>query len=77
MSPQQKLEGLRSLQIEERRYVESIERNGATGRAVNYLRSRIEARELEIKALQASVLEEAGALRHRSVRQIDEQSDAA
>jgi hypothetical protein len=77
MTPQQKLEDLRSLQIEERQYVESIERNGATGRAVNYLRSRIDARALEIEALAASLMEQARALGQRSAAQVEERCDAA
>jgi hypothetical protein len=49
-----RLEDLRKLQREEREYLESIERNGATGRAVEFLRSMLDSREIEIKALQAS-----------------------
>jgi hypothetical protein len=49
-----RLENLRSLQTEERKYLDAMERNGATGRAVEYLRSMLEAREMEIRALQAN-----------------------
>jgi hypothetical protein len=49
-----RLENLRSLQAEERAYLESIERNGATGRVVEYLRSLLDSREMEIRALQAN-----------------------
>ena len=49
-----RLENLRALQAEEQRYLDSMERNGATGRAVEYLRSILESREAEIRALQAN-----------------------
>jgi hypothetical protein len=49
-----KLENLRALQAEERHYLDSMERNGATGRAVEYMRGLLEAREMEIRALQAN-----------------------
>jgi hypothetical protein len=49
-----RLENLRALQTEERKYLDSMERNGATGRAVEYLRSILETREMEIRALQAN-----------------------
>jgi hypothetical protein len=49
-----RLENLRALQTEERRYLDSMERNGASGRAVEYLRSMLETREMEIRALQAN-----------------------
>jgi hypothetical protein len=49
-----RLENLRTLQTEERKYLDAMERNGATGRAVEYLRSMLESREMEIRALQAN-----------------------
>ncbi len=49
----ERLEALQRLQIEERKYLESIERNGATGRAVEFLWSIVESREIEIRTLQA------------------------
>jgi hypothetical protein len=48
----EKLEALQRLQLEERKYLESIERNGATGRAVEFLWSIVESREIEIRTLQ-------------------------
>jgi hypothetical protein len=47
------LEGLRKVQTEEREYLEYIERNGASGRVVEYLRGILDSRETEIKALEA------------------------
>jgi hypothetical protein len=49
-----RLEELRTLQREERNYVEAIERNGGTGRVVDFLWSRLDSLETEIKALQAN-----------------------
>jgi hypothetical protein len=51
---QRRLDDLLNLQREERNYLEFIERNGATGRVVEFLRSMVEARELEIKALRTN-----------------------
>ena len=51
---QRKLDDLRSLQKEERDYLESIERNGAVGRVVRFLRDRLEERAIEIKTLEAN-----------------------
>jgi hypothetical protein len=51
---QRRLDDLLRLQREERNYLEFIERNGATGRVVEFLRSMVEARELEIKALRTN-----------------------
>jgi hypothetical protein len=42
-----RLENLRTLQTEEREYLDSIERNGATGRVVECLRSMLDSREIE------------------------------
>ena len=49
-----RLENLRALQTEERNYLDPMERNGATGRTVEYMRSLLASREMEIKALQAN-----------------------
>jgi hypothetical protein len=49
-----KLEELRNIQREEGDYLEFIERNGATGRTVELLRSIIDSREIEIRALRAN-----------------------
>jgi hypothetical protein len=49
-----RLESLRSLHREERAYLDSMERNGATGRVVEELRRMLESREIEIRALQAN-----------------------
>jgi hypothetical protein len=49
----EKLAALQKLQVEERKYLESIERNGATGRAVEFLWSIVESREIKIRTLQA------------------------
>jgi hypothetical protein len=49
-----RLENLRALQTEERKYLDSMERNGATGRVVEYLRGMLDSRETEIRALQAN-----------------------
>ena len=48
-----RLEELRALQREERNYVEAIERNGGTGRVVDFLWSRLDALETEINEIQA------------------------
>jgi hypothetical protein len=77
MTLEHELEKLRRLQIEERKYVDTIERRGTTGRVVNYLRSRIDLRELKIKVLLAAVSDDSGALRNRSARQIEQQNDTA
>ena len=77
MTPQQQLEELRSLQIEERRYVETLERRGATGRVVNYLHDRIGSREDEIRALEAALENASCSLRRRTGRQAEQQHDAA
>ena len=49
-----RLESLRALHAEERKYLDFMERNGSTGRAVEYLRSILESREAEIRALLAN-----------------------
>jgi hypothetical protein len=49
-----RLEELRNAQREERHFLEFIERNGATGRAVEFLRSIVDSREREIQELQAN-----------------------
>jgi hypothetical protein len=49
-----RLEELRAVQREERCYVEAIERNGGTGRVVDFLWSRLDSLETEINELQAS-----------------------
>ena len=77
MTPQQKLEELRSLQIEERKYVDTLERRGATGRVVNYLHDRIGSRESEIRALEAALENDSGPLRQRSAWQTEQRHDAA
>jgi hypothetical protein len=51
---QRRLDDLLNLQREERDYLEFIERNGATGRVVEFLRSMVDAREREIKALRTN-----------------------
>jgi hypothetical protein len=66
MTPQQKLEELRSLQIEERKYVDTLERRGATGRVVNYLHDRIGSQEVEIRALEAALENDSDSLRRRT-----------
>jgi hypothetical protein len=48
-----RLEELRAVQKEERNYVEAIERNGGTGRVVDFLWSRLNSLEMEINELQA------------------------
>jgi hypothetical protein len=50
----QKLGDLKKLQAEERGYLAFIERNGSTGRVVEYLRSMVDNREIEIRTLEAS-----------------------
>ena len=77
MTPRQRLDELRSLQIEERKYVDTLERRGATGRVVNYLHDRIGSREVEIRTLEAALENDSGALRHRIARQVEQQHDAA
>jgi hypothetical protein len=77
MTPQQKLEELRSLQIEERKYVDTLERGGATGRAVNYLHERIGSREAEIRELEAALGGDSESLRQRAAWQVEKQHDAA
>ena len=76
MTPQQKLEELRSLQIEERKYVDTLERRGATGRAVNFLHERIGSREAEIRELEAALGSDSESLRQRAMWQ-EKQHDAA
>jgi hypothetical protein len=49
-----KLGDLKKLQAEERGYLAFIERNGSTGRVVEYLRSMVDNREIEIRTLEAS-----------------------
>jgi hypothetical protein len=77
MTPQQKLEELRSLQIEERKFVDALERRGATGRVVNYLHDSIGSRETEIVELEAALGNDSGPLRQRTPRQVEQQNDAA
>jgi hypothetical protein len=77
MTPQQKLEELQSLQIEERKYVDTLERRGATGRVVNYLHDRIGSREAEIRELKAALGSDSGSLRQRTAWQVEKQHDAA
>jgi hypothetical protein len=60
MTLEHELEELRKLQIEEQKYVDTIERRGTTGRVVNYLRSRIDLRDLEIKVLLTAVSDDSG-----------------
>jgi hypothetical protein len=51
---QKRLGELCLVQADDRNYLESIERNGATGRVVELLRSMVESREIEINALLAN-----------------------
>jgi len=49
----ERLENLLRIQAEERRYLQSIERNGGTGRVVEFLCGRLELLESEIVELKA------------------------
>jgi hypothetical protein len=49
------LESLQDTQLHERRYLQSIERNGGSGRVVEFLYSQVEQRELEIIELRAKL----------------------
>jgi len=71
MTPQQKLEELQSLQIEERKFVDALERRGATGRVMNFLHDRIGSRQAEILELEAALQNDAGALRLWAAQQVD------
>jgi hypothetical protein len=53
---QRRLDDLLNLQREEQDYLAFIERNGATGRVVEFLRGMVDARALEIEALRANGL---------------------
>jgi hypothetical protein len=50
------LESLQDIQLQERRYLQSIERNGGTGRVVEFLRDRVEQHELEMIELREKLL---------------------
>ncbi len=77
MTPQHKLEELQNLQIEERRYVDTLERRGATGRVVNYLHDSIGSLEAEIRELEAALGSDSESLRQRTARQVEQRHDAA
>jgi hypothetical protein len=51
---QSRLDDLLNQQKEEQGYLAFIERNGATGRVVEFLRGMVDARALEIDALRAN-----------------------